>query len=298
MKRVMALVLTALLILMPLGGFETVARAAEKPEIMITSYAVDSHMELNESSYIDVTFKNMSQVSDVQNVLISFNSPNGVMLPAKGASNQKYVDSIAIGASVTVRFKVMFMESSYLYAGANFTWEYTYDGNMYNGTGFISVPLSQAGSVNVKNVNVTSNTTVGASALVNVSFVNNRKEKIYNSRLVISGVAGGEQSYLIGDVEASASRYAETFVSYDNAGSKSVLVSLVYEDSKGAEYSEDIGVFAVEVNPRLTDEVTLDFEEEETGNSTKDIIVLGIVGAAVVVVVVLLLVSLLKKKNK
>lgn len=297
MKKFFAIILAAVLVLSPFSGVTRTVYAMEKPELVITSYAVDPRMEFNESSYMDVTIKNTSSEYVIRNLVISYTSQNQVLFPAKGASNQKYVESVEPGASITIRFKVMFIESGYLYASGNFTWEYTVEGNFYTGNAAIAVPLSQAGSVNVKNVNVTSTATVGATSLINLNFVNHRKEKIFNTRLVISGVSGGEQVYQIGEVEAGTSRYAETFVTYDSAGTQNVLLTLQYEDSNENEYTEDVGIFVVEVSPRLSNSTPIYSDEaESSGSIMKDILVI-VVAAAAIAMVALLFIRNLKKKR-
>ena len=143
---------------------------------------------------------------------------------------------------------------------------------LYGATSYIVFPIGDD-SIYIRNVNVTTETTVGANSLVSVSFDNNLKTELTNAKLIISGdVENGQISYQIGNVSAKATKYAEHYLKFTSVGQKNIKLQLVYTSDKGEEITKDIGEYSISVKAgtsQIGGDISLDGEEnqKETGNT-------------------------------
>ena len=179
------------------------------------------------------------------------------------------------------------------------------DIRVYSSSSYIVFPLGDE-SVTVRNVNVTTETTIGANSLVSVSFENQLKTDITNARLIISGdVNDGEISYQIGNVLARSTKYAEYYLNFTSAGQKSIKLQLKYTSDKGEEVVKDVGEYIINVNQGVSQNGGISLSAEElqklqgqTGSAlslSTVFLVLG--GLMLIVAVVVFIVYLLKRKN-
>ena len=175
---------------------------------------------------------------------------------------------------------------------------------VYNASSYIVFPIGDE-SIQVRNVNVTTETTTGANSLVSVSFENLLKEELSDVRFVISGdVNDGQIIYRIGNVAALATKYAEHYLSFSSAGQKNVKLELIYVTEKGEEKTKEIGEYIIDVKDGTSQiGANISLTEEEVQNQigrsmNLSIIFLALGGVVLLVAVSVLIYTRIKKKNE
>lgn len=304
MKRIIACVCAIVMILMVPCRMEVAEAATTKPQVVVSEYSLSEEFQYGEETTIKVSLKNMSKESKVNGVLVTYNSANNSVIPAKGTSNQVYIEQIGAGQLQMLEIPVVILESSDGYGSMNFSMEYMADGqNLLTNSSYIAFPLG-LNLLTVNTINVITNTTVGAASLVSVGFENSKTEEIQDVRLVISGdVENGEQTKNIGTVSAGQNKFAETSVTYDTAGTKNISVSLAFNDLNGNSHVVSIGDYQVTVTDGTGENVQQTPESGTEDPSTNglsfnlSIIFLGLAIVLIIILVLLVIVGSRKKRR-
>ena len=160
-------------------------------------------------------------------------------------------------------------------------------------------------TIYIRNVNVTTDTTVGANSLVSVSFENLLKTELTDVRFVISGdVNDGQIVYRIGNMTAHSTKYAEHYLSFSSAGQKSIKLQLIYVSDKGEEATKDIGEYIISVKEGTSQfggNISLNEDEmqNQTGRSLNlAIIFFGLGGVVLLAAVGVFIFTWIKKKDE
>lgn len=312
MKKIITLCVFIFAALIPMQ-----VRAEIKPEIVINSYEINDKIEYGEKSSIYVVFVNESTSVTAENVLVTYYSDNNTVIPAVGTSNQFYITSIQPSAAVGVEIPVVFLESESGYGHIRFKLEYTtIEEKLFENSSDIVFPLTASGSLAIKNINITSNTTVKANSLIGIGYNNEKAEDIHNVKLIIEGeITGGSQVVNIGEMYANQSKYTEVYVTYEEVGERNIKISMTYDDEKGNNHTVDGGSYTVKVKSSaeeidVQDVQNPDNSNENLANSNSQttyepqtqsqvditLILLGVAGAIVLILIVLILIKGLKRK--
>ncbi len=316
MKKIIKVVITfCILMLIPFRPMQV--HAEIKPEIVINSYELNDKIEYGEKNSIYVVFVNESTSVTAENVLVTYYSENKTVIPAIGTSNQFYITSIQPSAAVGVEIPVVFLESESGFGHIRFELEYTTtEEALLGNSSDIVFPLTASGSLAIKNINITSNTTVGANSLIGVGYNNEKAEDIHNVKLIIEGeITGKSQIVNVGDLYANQSKYTEVYVTYEEVGERNIKITMTYDDEKGNNHVVDGGSYTVKVkssaeeidvqevqnyaqNTGNVDQTDLQVFETPQVQNTADItlVLLGIAGAIVLILIVLILIKGLKRK--
>lgn len=290
------------------GSFES-ARAAVKPEIVLTSYSLGDELVYEEETFIDVTFQNMNEEFACSAILISYTSSNQSIVPSFGHSNQIFINKLNAGQAKTIQIPIVIHDRGDGYASMNFNIEYTVeDTAVFNSSCYIMFPIGDTAeaSVNIRNVNVTTETTIGANSLVSVSFENLLKTELGDAKLIISGdVNDGEIFSRIGTVAAKATKYAEYYLSFSSEGQKMIKLQLGYTLDTGEEVIEDVGEYMISVKQGISQGTSdISLSEAEMANNQKQsysmslstiFFILG--GVVLLIGVIVFLITWIKKKN-
>lgn len=306
MKKIV-LSLCIMILLMFAPGLGMSVHAEIKPEIVLNSYELNEKMEYGEKTSIYVVFANESSLLLADNILVTYTSPNGTVIPAYGTSNQFFIKSIQPGAAVGVQIPIVILESESGYGDMKFQLEYSTEMDaLYTSNSEIVFPLNESGSLSIKNINITSNTTVGANSLIGVGYTNGKKDELHNVKLIIEGdISEGTKEILIGDIGAGQSKYSECYVTYEMIGENNVNVHMYYEDDRGNEYTVDGGEYTVTVkNTAQDDNQTSDGTSSQMTpqinqpEQNMNLSTLFLLGAAVIIMILIILViiSLVKRK--
>lgn len=316
MKKIVLWLFTCIaLALLPVCSLNV--RAEVKPEIVINSYEISDKVEYGEKTSIYVVFVNESTSVVAENVLVTFSSPNESVIPAYGTSNQFYITSIQPSAAVGVDIPIVLLETASGYGSMKFQLEYTtVEDRLFDNTSQIVFPLNESGSLSIKNINITSNTTVGANSLIGVGYVNGRNEDLKNVKLVIEGeITGANKTVNVGDLYAGQSKYTECYVTYEEVGERNIKIYMTYEDEKGNTFSADGGDYTVVVKNSAADSGQQNLEQtnnevnndtQATQNSTEiektsqgidiTVLLLAIAGIIVLILIIIILIKGLRRK--
>jgi hypothetical protein len=305
MNKKTGLLLTVITVIVMLSamGRTGVYGALAKPEIVLTNYSISENYVFGEETFITVSFKNMHTEVPCNAVLISYSSANQSVIPSLGTSNQLFIDSLEAGKEQKIKIPVVIIDKGDGYASMSFNIEYTVEeAGVFNTSCYIVFPVGDE-SVSVRNVNVTTETTVGASSLVSVSFENLLKSDITNVKLMISGdLDDGEASYLIGSVTAWATKYAENYLSFNTPGQKKIKLQLVYSLENGEVKTKDIGEYTINVKEGQnqggsTTPGDPGTETPKRGFMNPSTILLGLAGALLIAAVAIFVVTKVRNRN-
>jgi len=310
MKKAAGFLGSIALALISVFSFGTDAEAAAKPEVIISGYHLEENLEFETETTLHIDIANMSNVYEVEGVLITYTSANNTVIPALEKTNQVYVTSLAPNQTTGVDIPVVLINSDAGYGQVSFSIEYTVgDTNVFTNNSYIVFPLNNNGDIEIKNVNVATSANYGAKSLVGLNYTNVGSSIIRGVKLVISGdVENGRVETEIGDVTAGRSGYYESYVVYNNVGANRINVSLTYEDSDGQTFVTDGGEYTItvqeDINKSEASETTTETQEitetqpENQGGGMNISISLFVLAAVIVVVVVILATVQAIKKRK
>ncbi|MBE5905178.1 MAG: hypothetical protein E7277_00090 [Lachnospiraceae bacterium] len=303
-KRVVLMM--ALLLMVMVGVHTLEAKAATKPQVIISSYTLDDEIEFGKETNLHLNITNESGRVGVKGILITYVSENNTIVPAQGKSNQVYITSIEPGKTAAVDVPVVFNNSGDFFGQASFTIEYSVENREpFTNQSYIVFPFTESGVLDIKNVNVATNASIGAKSLVGVNYTNNSESLIRGVKLVVSGDVEGERvETKLGDVTAQRNGYFETYVVYKHEGANKIKISLVYEDEKENSYVANGGEYTVMVSKDndVVDEgrgsgVTDNGQSENNSNVDMHKFFIGLAIILVVVLVVVAIVQVVRKRK-
>ncbi len=305
MKKRVVLMMALLLIVM-VGVHTLEAKAATKPQVIISSYTLDDEIEFGKETNLHLNITNESGRVGVKGILITYVSENNTIVPAQGKSNQVYITSIEPGQTTAVDVPVVFNNSGDFFGQASFTIEYSVENREpFTNQSYIVFPFTESGVLDIKNVNVATNASIGAKSLVGVNYTNNSESLIRGVKLVVSGDVEGERvETKLGDVTAQRNGYFETYVVYKHEGANKIKISLVYEDEKENSYVANGGEYTVMVSKDndVVDEgrgsgVADNGQSENNSNVDMHKFFIGLAIILVVVLVVVAIVQVVRKRK-
>lgn len=233
-----------------LGWKMPVNAASYKAQLILDSYELPEDYQIGEDTTIKVTFKNVDASYNVRNILISYTSNGYTVIPVECKANQFYYDTIRPNDSITVDMPIVVTHAEGGYASMSFSIEYLSDDSRWNTSCFIVFPVKEeeTASIVLKNVNVPAEVTAGGNVLISTSFLNTSESDMFNTTFVINGdISDGIKEANLGTVATRRNAYGEVYVSFAEAGKKSIDLSIRYEDANGEIHEETIGQYSINV---------------------------------------------------
>lgn len=103
------------------------------PLVILDSYTLDnSDVVYGENNMLHIKFKNVSQIEDATNILVSYTSENQIVVPVYGEANLIYIDKIPAGETDTVDLPICVLASTTGYVQMNFSMQYTANNTIRN----------------------------------------------------------------------------------------------------------------------------------------------------------------------
>lgn len=304
MKKLIALLMSVMLAALMFVNINIPANAAGyKAQVILESYDIPESIVLGEETKITLKFKNADAFYHITNLMISANSSDNSVIPAKGNSNQFYVGTLRAGEEVSVEIPCVITYSNSGYANMSFTCEYMSDEARFTSSSYIVFPVEveELPGVAVKSVNVPETANVSANSLVSVSFTNTTGFEMYNTQLTVDGdIRNGEVITKIGTVGINKSAYSEAYVAFANDGTKKVSLKLTYENQQGEQFEELIGDYSVNVINNQTDTNASADPAATTTNVNQmniSVLFLGAAGAILLVILIVFIVNLIRKRR-
>ena len=251
MKKIYYIISGLILSFIILSGWKMPVNAASyKAQLILDSYELPEDFQIGEDTTIKVTFKNVDASYNVRNILISYTSNGYTVIPVEGKANQFYFDAIRPNDSITVDMPIVVTHAEGGYASMSFSVEYMSDDSRWNTSCFIVFPVKEeeTASIVLKNVNVPAEVTAGGNVLISTSFLNTSESDMFNTTFVINGdISDGTKEANLGTVATRRNSYGEIYVSFAEAGKKTIDLSIRYEDANGEIHEESIGQYSINV---------------------------------------------------
>lgn len=305
-KTILSLCLMAFLWCI-LPGMQCNATEVGNPKIMLTNYSIDNNnIVLGEETKLHLEFTNMSKSYSLSEVQVTYTSENKTIMPVVGNTNQFYIPTMGKEETVSVDVPIVIYDIDNGYAQATFQMLYTVaDTTQKTNTSYIVFPLESVGELSINNINVTKNIATYSKALIGVSYTNTGEEDIYNVVMNVSGdLDNGAQAVKLGNVKAGQNGYFEYYMSFSEAGTKSITVSFTYEDSEGKQYTVNESNYSIEVmdlysNQAVTPQISDSQIQTATNNGIKISIPIILVAIALVLVICAgIIIMIVRKRGK
>lgn len=267
--------------------------------VMLSSYElVEGEIKPGETITLRLYFENMNKRENAYSVIISSTASENGIYPVWGTSNQTYIEHIKAKSkeSVDIQFEIdenvedgigyLSFEIDYLDSSAA----------AYKNTSTIALSIEEECKLEIENMAVTANTSLGANSLVNISCFNSGEADIYNAVLYIEGDISEEQKTIeLGDISVGDTLYKDYYVTFQNVGEKELTFTFTYENQKGTTYSMEPIIKKVNINDNIN---LLPDEYESSITSSTNYTTIYIVALIVVSVGTLIAYTLVTKMKK
>lgn len=213
-----------------------------QPVLMISSYEAPKPLYAGELFTLSVTLKNPSEEHEIKNLKLTFSNAEGVILPAEGGSNTRFISALAPGQeeTVTIDLQVASDASSKAHV-LTISSEYNNTaGNSFKSSDTISLPIKQQMRVTMDEpVIYVDGASVGMPFYGYVSFYNKGKSQLYNVTLKLKSEGDTmrfEEGYYGGNMQSGSQSTADFSIIPSATGDLFGTFVLCYEDAEGTVY--------------------------------------------------------------
>jgi len=280
-------VLAAVLALLAPGPAKAAPAEAMAPRVLLSAFAtIPEEPAAGEEFTVNLTLKNASSTTGVQNLKTTISAPDGSLLPVGGAAS---VYTQWIGAGAAVGYELRFQSLPTAEEGPHqLTLHVDYE-EAAGGTALVSdetmtVRVRQHTRVETSELELQpSNLTVGQDTNLSFSVLNKGKNKLYNTSVAVKpdqAVTAPEQ--FVGTIEAGTAGAVDMVLHADAASNAPVTLVISYEDAGGT-----VTTFERQVELIIDEPPTSEPVPEEQMQST------GVALSPLAIVVPLLLVAVL-----
>lgn len=256
------------------------------PKLIIDDYSFNPTMvKAGENFEMSLSFYNTNNTRAVKNIKIFLTAESGssavnqadsgsVFTPVD-SSNTFYIDSIAPKGRVEKKITMYTIPDALAKTHeitANFEYEDS-NAESYTATEFIGVPVVQQSRLEVGEIGLYPEASVGQPMPVSLEFYNTGKVTLYNLMIKLEGdfdTEGGQ--YYVGNFESGGSNYFDGMIIPYQEGELTGAVVFTYEDSTGdtQELREEFSLNVMDMPPM--DEFPGEFDDfpmEEEGGFLK-----------------------------
>ncbi|MDO5733660.1 MAG: hypothetical protein Q4P08_00745 [Eubacteriales bacterium] len=258
---------------------------------------------------------NASNVTNIQNVRLSFDSGDGTpFLPTDGAST-KFIDSIAAGGDyeIILNFKASATLEEKIYP-LNIAMEYEdYKSTSYQAAETLSIPIFQETRVSIAGVEAYPGVlSVGEEGNLTFNLLNKGKTMLNNASIVLpeDGPISAPELFL-GNVEPGSTKAVDLMVMAvsESIPGEKIKILIKYEDGNSkeqivedeidlqimpAEEHEDFGDFPGDMPPGFEDE----FMDQENAGKKLPIWAWILIALILLIVLIVIISTLLKRKKR
>lgn len=232
-------------------------KPTSQPKVIVSGYIINpSPVTAGEEFVAIITLKNTSETKSVQNmaVTVSCDCPN---FSLQNDSNTIYIGKLKKGKTtdVEVRYNTDLETPVQRY---NITLMIEYDNSeamTLNSSGTVPVTINQPLNVQMQTPKIPEQVNAGDTMPVSIQVMNMGRSRVYNVRCELSapGLIPSETAF-IGNMEPGTAMTSEinVFVGMktmsegyegeDKYGYTSGVITLIYEDSAGEEYTNDFDI--------------------------------------------------------
>jgi hypothetical protein len=292
------------------GTSEPVQAAQSQPKVIVSGYSVSaSPVEAGSEFSVSVTLQNTSWKRSVRNmtVTISCDSLNFVL---QNDSSVIYIDKLGKGETTDIQFafKTDLDTPPQRYAIALAIEYDNSDAQTLSSSGTVMVEVSQPLRVELEAPRVAEQVNAGDTMPLTFQVMNLSRTAVYNVRVELSapGLIPTGKAF-IGNMEAGTAATAdmdvfvgtknmtEGYEGDDKYGYTSGSFTLIYEDEKGSEYTQETEFGTTIGEPVITASNPQDEKEPETASQWWISIAIG---AAIVAALAALLIVRARRKGR
>lgn len=257
--------------------------SAESAVVDIEAYEVEEGaLNAGEQITLNLKLKNNSEVTDVKNAVVTFESMDGALAPIYGDDNQIYVGTIPAGQTVNVMIEAV-VNKQYKADATPLKCYFTYvsGASALNNTVVINIPTNVAGILQAESVVVAENATVGVNALVSVRCKNGGTTTINDAKLLVTGnVQEDNKEILLPAISEGKTIAEDYYVSFVESGIQNLQLELQYTDTNGKACTIDCGEYKVNVTDKMVG-TNYDAVVEQTEGTSAIVLKMILLGAAV-----------------
>jgi hypothetical protein len=305
-KRLIVLVF-AVMIMLSVGRTQILAAPNDSRSdlLYVTGYEVTNEtITPGDDFTLKVEIKNFSSSAKASNVVVVIANPVGVT-PEYGTVTQKYVGSVAAGATKEVSFRYT-ADTSIEESELNFTAYIVIDSTSSSSTE-LRIPVGRTVDFNVVDSTVPSSITVNETDYLSAVVENISNTAMSDVTMVARCDDVDIASANIGTMAAGISKTQLVNVSFDEVGQHTLELVLTYTNDEGAEKEFVISSGIIEVedasasnsdytskDSTSTDSQQLSADESATG--AKGIIVICLSGILLIAVSCVILILIYRRK--
>ena len=265
---------------------------AEPVVFISNSVMVPEEAMAGEEFTLTLTLKNSLTTKSVKNMLVKVDTGN-LHINLLEDTNIFQIDKIAAGGETTLTLR--FGTDASIPAGKytlNFTFNYDSSKTLnLSSSGTAIVEIQQPANMELVMPRFPQNVTVGETIPLSLQVMNMGRDKMYNVRCVVSGYgfAPANTGYIGAmDAGSSATTEVELYIIALNAskgnesgsqyGATTGTITLIYEDERGEEFSQEVQ-FETSVNRPIVEvpqtDTTAEEEEKTTNQWWVSVVILG-----------------------
>ena len=252
--------------------------AQSQPKVIVSGYSISaSPVEAGTAFTATVTLRNTSEKHSVRNmtVTISCDSANFVLL---NDTNVIYIDKLARGGTTDIELRYQTdLETPPQRYTISLAMEYdNSDAQTLSSSGTVQVEVAQPLRVELEAPQVAEQVNAGDTMPLSFQVMNLGRSAVYNVRIELSapGLIPTNTAF-IGTMEAGTSATAdmsvfvgtknmtEGYTGDDKYGYTSGVLTLIYEDEKGTEYTQDTELYTTIEEPVIAAAATDDNAEQQ-----------------------------------
>ena len=273
------------------------------PNIIVSSYNYGDKVEAGKIFALDLSFKNTSKDTSVENIVMSINTAEGISVAS--SSNSFYFDKLEAGGILPLKVELKAWEEAKSAAAVltiNFNYEYRSGKNVTKGTTSesISIPVVQPDRFEIGEVESVGEAFVGEEFYFSIPYVNKGKATTSNINAKIEG-EGFEclsKEVWVGNCNSGANGTIDIILIPFQMGDCTAKIKIEYEDANAKKKTKEIEVpfFAQEMMPETPMEPEIeDMMPEQTENPKQRLIKISVV-TVLVIVVLIIVIKILKKR--
>ena len=277
-------------------------KPTSQPKVIVSGYSISPEAVMaGEEFTANITLKNTSERKSVQNMTVTASCDSPSLL-LENDSGTFYISKLAKGAetNIELKYKADMEIVPQLY---NITLTILYDNSdatPLSSSGTVPVIVSQPLRVEMDTPQIPQEVNAGDTFPLSVQVMNMGRSKVFNVRCELSapGLIPSSSAF-IGNMEAGTALAGDTnvfvgtkdmsegYTGTDQYGSTKGMITLIYEDENGKEYTQEIEI-ATKINAPVIPEADEPEEEPEKAGQWWISLAIGVVviaGLAAVLII-------------
>ena len=262
------------------------------PILQISNYTIDEGA-LTPGSVVTINFSvtNTSNAMAATDAVLTLKSESGVVYPVYGEDNQLVLGTVQPGETVTNSIKMnvsKYFKDEVVPLECDFS--YLSGEKVGQNQVIIAIPSTTGYSLNISEIKIAENATMGAKSLVNFELTNISGHEIKDAKLQVTGNVDDKSKVIdLGVISANKKELKDCYIIYKATGEQTIALNLVYTDENGEEVTIDQGKFTINVESS--------YSKENDSIGINKLCIVGYVFAGIAFIVAFIIVVKYVKKH-